>query len=147
MEVSSDSVLIGNYIEVKFVLVNIDSKFEAPSFEGFQIVGGPNHASSMSSINGDVRKQATYSYFVEPLTEGEHFIDPVSVEVGDNTLESEPMKITVHPNPEGIIQRPSLTQEFHFDFDGFFGNDPFLKKKNKEQKEQEKKSKVKKRKI
>ena len=101
----------------------------------------------MSSINGDVRKQMTYSYFVEPLEEGEFFIDPVILKHGENVMESPIMKISVHPNPEGIIQRPSLTQEFHFDFDDFFGNDPFFRQDSEEQKQPAKKSKIKRRKI
>ncbi len=152
-EVSTDTVLIGNYVEVKFVLVNIDGKFEAPSFDGMQIVGGPNHASSMSSINGDVRKQSSYSYFVEPLEEGEFFIDPVFIEAEDRTWESDPIKIVVLPNPEGIIQKPATSNSFNFDFefgdmfgDNPFGDNPFFNRKQ-EMEDPKKKPKAKVRKI
>ena len=145
-EVSTDTVLIGNYIEVKFVLVNIDGKFEAPSFEGMQVVGGPNHSSSMSSINGDVRKQSSYSYYVEPLTEGEYYIDPVYMETEERTWESEPIKIIVIANPEGIIKKPSSTNSFQFEFGDIFGDNPFFDRKESDE-DPKKKSKVKVRKI
>ena len=145
-EVSADSVLIGNYIEVKYVLVNLDGKFEAPSFDGVQIVGGPNHSSSMSSINGDVRKQSSYSYFIEPLEEGEFYIDPAFVQTDDKNWESEAIKIIVLPNPEGIIEKPSLSQGFHFEFGDMFGDNPFFKNP-KEKEPTKKKSKAKVRKI
>ncbi len=146
IEVSTDSVLIGNYIEVKYVLVNLDGEFEAPSFEGVQIVGGPNHSSSMSSINGDVRKQSAYSYYIEPLEEGEFYIDPAFVQTEERNWESDPIKITVLPNPDGIIERPSMSQHFQFEFGDMFGDNPFFRDR-KEQQPTKKKAKAKVRKI
>jgi len=47
--VSTDSILIGNYFEVTFSIENGDAKnFEAPAFQDFSIVGGPNQSSSLN---------------------------------------------------------------------------------------------------
>jgi len=116
MELSTDTVLIGNYIEVSYVLINIDGEFEGPDFEGFNIIGGPNTSSSMSSINGDVRKQKTYSYYIEPIEEGMINIGPAYLESEEQTLETSPKKLYVKPNPEGIIERPSANRQFNFNF-------------------------------
>jgi hypothetical protein len=147
-EVSKDTVLLGNYIEIKYVLINIDGKFDQPDFGDMQLVGGPNHSSSMSSINGDVRKQSAYSYYVEPLEEGEFFIEPVFIETDERTWESEPIKIVVLPNPEGIIENPSMSNSFNFDFEfgDFFDNNPFFKE-DVQKEDPKKKPKVKVRKI
>lgn len=155
VEVSSDSILVGNYIEVKFILVNIDGECKTPDFEGMKIVGGPNQSSSMSSINGDVRQQKSISYFVEPLDIGEYFISPAYVVNDDMNLETAPLKLTVVPNPDGIIQRPPSSQGFDFEFgdfgdffdnSDFFGQDELFPERKKED-EKSTKSKVKKRKI
>jgi len=154
MEVSTDSVLIGNYIVVSYVLVNMDGDFEGPSFEGFNIVSGPNTSSSMSSINGDVRKQMTYSYYVEPMEQGTVSIDPAYLVSDDHTHETSPKAIHVHPNPEGIIERPSLSRQFNFNF-GDKGDFPFdfdfgefgFPSEEKIEEDSDKKPKVKVRKI
>jgi len=152
VELSNDSILIGNYVEVKFILLNIDGEIKAPDFEGMKIVGGPNHSSSMSSINGDVRQQKSISYFIEPLELGEFFIPPAFVHDGETNWETSPLKLTVLANPNGIIQHPSKTQEFHFEFgDLFNGKDLFerddLFPERKADDKKPSKSKVKKRKI
>ena len=126
VEVSSDSILIGNYIEVKFILLNIDGELKTPEFDGVNIVGGPNQSSSMSSINGDVRQQKSISYFLEPTDLGEIFIAPAFVSDGENDWETTPLKLFVLPNPEGIIERPSMTQKFNFEFGDLFENNDFF---------------------
>ena len=67
VEVSTDSILLGNFIEVKFILENAKAgNFTPPEFEDFQVVGGPNHASSYSMINGETTQSTTISYYLEP---------------------------------------------------------------------------------
>lgn len=147
VELSSDSVLLGNYIEVSFVCLNIDGNFSAPSFEGMQIVGGPNQSSSMSSINGNVKKQMTYSYYIEPQELGEYYIAPATIETKSNAWETEPIKVIVKENPEGIIEKPSYSKQFNFEFGDIFGSDPFGREELLKKKEKQSKSKVKRRKI
>ena len=146
VEVSNDSILLGNYIEVKYIMLNIDGDFDTPDFEGMEIVGGPNQASSMSSINGDVRQQKSISYFVKPLELGEFYIPPAYMTSGETNWETEALKLSVMPNPDGIIERPSQTQEFNFEFGDFFGQDDLFPERKKDEKGKAK-SKVKKRKI
>ena len=133
-EVSTDSVLLGNYIEVTFTLENANMEdFQAPTFEGFQIISGPNQSSSFSMVNGKVSQQASYSYYLEPRDIGNYYIPPASVSTGEQVLETIPIEIMVAPNPDGIIQQPNNRREsFGSDFFGrndffsrdFFGNPP-----------------------
>lgn len=135
IEVSNDSILLGNYIEVKFMIENTSViNFEPPSFEGFDIVSGPNQSSSMMISNGIVKQSITYSYYVEPLDIGNYFIDPAYVETEDGPLESIPLEVLVVDNPEGIIQKPQQKNDL-FGGDNFFGgndlfNDFFSKERN-----------------
>jgi len=117
VNVSSDSVLFGNYIEVTFNLENAKGgKFDAPSFKDFRIISGPNYSSSISVINGDMSQSASYSYQLEPKDIGNFYIEPASIRVEGEILETEPIEILVVPNPDGIIERPSNGLQFQFDW-------------------------------
>lgn len=132
LNVSTDSILMGNYLIATFSIENGDAKnFEAPNFEDFNIVGGPNQSSSISIVNGVSSQSLSYSYYLEPKEEGIFYIEPASVEIDGNFLETSPYEIRVAPNPEGIIQRPE--QQKSRTFDSFFGDpfseDPFFQRK------------------
>lgn len=107
VSVSSDTVLLGNYFELKFTIENAPSKgFEAPDLHQFNVIGGPNTSSSMSIINGEVSQSASYTYYLEPTDIGVYTIKPAYLTTGETALETPPIDIIVMPNPNGIIQRP-----------------------------------------
>ena len=117
VEVSSDSVLLGNYFEVTFSLENAKgSDFEAPSFGDFRVISGPNYASNLSMINGEVSQSVSYKFHLEPKDIGNFYLDPASIRVGDDVLETEPVEILVVPNPDGIIEQPRNGLQFQFDW-------------------------------
>jgi len=104
---SIDSLLMDNTITITFSLKNATgSAFEAPDFEGFQIVGGPNQSSSYSMMNGTVSQELSFSYILLPEDIGNYFIQPAYIEVDGKTLETAPLEIIVYPNPDGIQQTP-----------------------------------------
>jgi len=107
VSVSSDTVLLGNYFEVKFTIENSTaSGFDAPDLHEFNVIGGPNTSSSMSITNGEVSQSASYTYYLEPGDIGVYTIKPAYLTTGEVALETPPIDIIVIPNPEGIIQRP-----------------------------------------
>jgi len=123
VEVSNDSILLGNYIEVKFTIENAAVKnFEAPNFDGFTIVSGPNQSSSMMISNGEVSQTMAYSYYIEPVDVGNYFIQPAFVDTEKGFLESIPLEVLVVDNPDGIIQQPQQkNRQNPFNRDDFFG--------------------------
>lgn len=118
--VSTDSILMDNYFEVKFVLENADGQnFEAPDFnEHFNVVSGPNFSTSMSITNGAVSQSMTITYYLEPKDIGSYYILPASVEANEKVLETAPLEVLVVPNPDGIKQTPPRNgmQNFQFNF-------------------------------
>jgi hypothetical protein len=106
VEVSSDTLLLGNYLEVVFTLENASGNFEAPDLSKFNLRGGPNRSSSLSIINGEVSQSTSYSYYIEAPDIGNYTILPAYVTIGENVLETPPIDIIVVPNPDGIIQQP-----------------------------------------
>ncbi len=124
VDVSTDSILMDNYFEVKFTVENADGKnFEAPDFsENFVIVSGPNFSSSVSMLNGDVTQSMTITYYLQPKDIGAHYILPASVQAEGKTLETAPLEVFVHPNPDGIQQAPPMNNgDFHMQFSDPFG--------------------------
>lgn len=121
VEVSTDSILFGNYFKVTFTLENAKGgEFSAPDFSEFHVVSGPNRASSMSIINGEVTQSISYSYYLEPKDIGNFYIAPAGIDLGDRILETQAVEILVVPNPEGIKQSPeSGIRRDDFNIDGF----------------------------
>ena len=146
ISVSTDSVLMGNYIAVTFSIENGEgNNFEAPGFADFNIVGGPSQSSSISIINGVSTQSKSYTYYIEPKEEGLFYIEPASVEIDGQVLETAPLEIKVAPNPEGIIQQPQQRKNRTFDsffndsfFDDPFFNSPFFERRSPEKPEEKK---------
>lgn len=110
--VSSDTILLGNYFELKFTIENSTSAgFEAPDLHEFNVIGGPNTSSGMSIINGDVNQTASYTYYLEPSDIGVYTIKPAYLTTGELSFETPPIDIIVVPNPEGIVKRPHTPEK------------------------------------
>jgi len=107
VEISSDTLLIGNYFELKYTIENTSANhFEPPKLNNHHIVGGPNTSTQMSFVNGEMSQSASYTYFIEPPNLGSYTIPPAYLTADDVNLEAPPIDIIVLPNPEGIIQPP-----------------------------------------
>lgn len=124
VSVSTDSILMDNYFEVKFTVENADGKnFEAPDFsENFEVASGPNFSSSVSMLNGQVSQSMDITYYLRPKDIGVYYIQPASVKANGQVLETAPLEIFVHPNPDGIRQDPLMNNgDFHIQFADPFG--------------------------
>lgn len=124
-EASSDSVLLGHYFEVSFLLENANARnFSMPTLDpDLELLSGPNTSSSFSMVNGESTQKVRYSFIVRPAREGFFTIPPASVEADGKHIESEPMEIYVGPNPGGVPQ-PEVEKApnpFRMDFGDFFG--------------------------
>lgn len=86
---SADTIGLNNRLEVTFTLKNAQGKnFEAPVFEGFRLLGGPNTSSQFSMVNGEVTRQISYTYVLQPSEPGLWYIQPASIAVEGKTLET-----------------------------------------------------------
>lgn len=104
-------------------------------------------------INGTVSQSVSYSFYLEPKDIGNYFIEPASIFVEGEPLETTPIEILVVPNPEGIIQedldKPNPWNNFEFQFGELFPEriSPLQPKDKQQVPEPQKKSPKKKRKI
>ena len=106
MEISSDSVRLGNFISLKYSIENVRGKFIEPDFEGFQVISGPTMSSQYSLINGKETIRSSYSYHLLPLEEGEFMINSAILKTQEGEISLEPVIIKVLPNPDGRIDNP-----------------------------------------
>lgn len=105
-EVSTDSILLGNYFIYEIELVDLETEIIAPNLNEFEIVSGPNISSSVSIINGEMNSTKKMTWYLKPTELGQYFIEPISVSLDDVALEADPIEVNVFPNPDGIIEKP-----------------------------------------
>jgi hypothetical protein len=70
VEVSADTVAIGEVVEVTYTIENGDGKFKAPDFANLPVIGGPNTSSSYIYQNGQMSSSQSYAYLLRPEEEG-----------------------------------------------------------------------------
>ncbi len=136
IQVSSDTILAGNVLNITFTANNVAGQFEGPDLKGMNVISGPNTSTSMSMINGEVTQSASYSYMILTEDIGEYTILPAYLETSSETLETSPLSILVLPNPEGIIEQPPA-QSGLFEF-GFPRSSPKQKMPTKSKKKKRK---------
>ena len=80
-EVSKNKLGVNENLRVDFKMNQDGDNFSPPSFNGFNIVGGPNQSVSNSWINGKRTFSKTYSYFLSPVKRGRFTIGQASIEI------------------------------------------------------------------
>ena len=95
-------VMVGERFQVVFESNAEGKHFTAPSFEGFDVLGGPftSSSSSVQIINGSVSRTTknTYTFALQAAQEGTFRIGSASLTVKGNKVTSEPFEIKVVPD-------------------------------------------------
>jgi len=92
---SRTKVAVGEVFEVTFAVNGNLQRFGPPAFEGFQVVGGPNQSSSMTSINGATTVSMSLGYDLVGINEGVYTIPGAVAVVDGKQYRSNAIKITV----------------------------------------------------
>lgn len=89
----------GEQFRLVYMLNSRPKQFNAPSFEGFYVLSGPNTSSSSSVqiINGKMTQshEYTYTYILEAEKEGVLSIEPAQATIDKKEYQSNPVKIEV----------------------------------------------------
>lgn len=93
--VSKATVGLNEQFEVSFTLNSSGKNFAAPSFKDFHLLVGPSQSTSMEFINGNMSQSITYSYVLQPKSEGSFKIGAASIEVEGKTFKTNPINVTV----------------------------------------------------
>ncbi|MDA7810073.1 BatD family protein [Flavobacteriaceae bacterium] len=115
-EVSKKKLGVNENVRVDFKMNKDGDNFEAPSFDGFRVVGGPNQSVSNMWINGKRTFSKTYSYFITPIKKGSYSIGQAKIEIDSKIYKTIPVKITVsesvtinkNPNDASYVANENL---------------------------------------
>ncbi len=92
----SKTVVLGNTFEVSFTLTNAEArKFQAPEFDNFIKLSGPNKGQSIQIINGSTKKTTSYSFRLKPEKIGTYKIKAARAVVGNKTYFTEEITVKV----------------------------------------------------
>ena len=93
---NAKAVVVGSYVQVDFVLENLDGKeFRPPNFKGFDVVSGPSTSTSTSITNGNMSKTFKVSYGLQPKVVGTFTIGSATVSVSGKTMKTKPFSLKV----------------------------------------------------
>lgn len=107
---TKNQVMVGERFQVVFEANAEGKNFQAPSFEGFTVVGGPftSSSSSFSMVNGSMSHtvRCTYTFALQAYQEGTFHVGSATLTVKGKKISSEPFDIKVIPD-DGSHAAPS----------------------------------------
>lgn len=92
---SANIVSMGEQFEITYTLNGSGKNFKAPNFDDFIVLSGPNQSQSIQIINGRLSQTITYSFILQPRSEGKFTIPPASIEVEGKRIQSNTLNIEV----------------------------------------------------
>ncbi len=102
VERSVDTVRAGQVFQLRVSIENHQGHYSPPDFSRLKIVGGPNHSSQFSMINGEVKRKITYSYHLIAPEAGVYKLGTAGSEDGGLSLRSEEIVLHVLPPHPGL---------------------------------------------
>jgi len=93
----SESIRPGNLVEVSFILKNGEGEdFTSPDFsKDFFVLSGPNRGISTVIQNGQMQREMSFSYTLQPKRNGKLTIAPARIKVGGKGMKSNALVILV----------------------------------------------------
>ena len=95
VEVSSDTIAVGELVEVTYAIENAEGQFNMPDLKGLPIVSGPNSSSSFMYQNGKMSSYQSYSFSLLASEEGILLIPKTTYVVDKEITSIEPVTIVV----------------------------------------------------
>lgn len=111
--VDRNRIVMGERLEITFSLNGSGKNFQPPAFNDFVVLSGPNQSTSMQFINGAMSQSISFSYILQPRSEGKFTISAASIEVDgkkipSNSITVEVTKGSAQPNQQ---QRQQTTDD------------------------------------
>lgn len=126
--VDRNRVEMGIQFQLTFTLEGATggSSFRPPPFNDFLVLSGPNQSTQMNFINGAMSSSVSYSYVLQPRSEGKFTIGAATIVVGGKTVQSQPLALEVVKGSSRPAQQPGKQQE-ETDIGRQIGDNLFLK--------------------
>lgn len=108
--VSKSELGVNERLRIEFTMNKDGDNFMPPSFDGFQVLMGPNQSVSHSWVNGKRSFSKTYSYILNPQAKGTFTIKQAAVEIDGEIYKTTPITITVTEAVNDPNAPPSATE-------------------------------------
>lgn len=95
VEVSSDTISIGEMVEVTYTIENGDGKLIMPDMGKLPVVRGPNTSSSFMYQNGKMSSNQSYSFTLMATEAGTLLIPAATYQTGGEKLTINPVEVVV----------------------------------------------------
>ena len=92
---SKSTVGVGEQFQVTFTLNCDGQNFRSPDLSNFNVLSGPNKSSSISIVNNSYTQTLSFTFFLQPKSEGAFKIGPASIEVQGKKINSNIINLTV----------------------------------------------------
>ncbi len=131
-QTDAKQVVTDQYFTIKFTLKNANgANFKPPSFEGFQVVGGPSQSQMRSNVNGKVTFEVSIGYTLVAKKTGKLKIGPATINAEGQSYKSQVVNIEVvkaKANASSDSNNPNFIIEASLDHDtGYVGQQITLK--------------------
>ena len=110
VEVSADTIALGEVVEVTYTIENGDGQFEAPDFSKLPLITGPNTSSSFVYQNGKMSSSQSYAYLFRPTEEGKMKIPEASYVGKSQQLKIESVEVVVNKYGQKSTGKKSATE-------------------------------------
>jgi len=124
LKVSADKnpAIVGEQILVQYSINQKGDNFISPSFNGLQVLSGPNPStqSSYSFVNGKSEStiSTTYSYYIKAVKSGKYNITPASITIKGKTINSPTYQLKIVKGSEkSKVQQSALTKNLFIKVD------------------------------
>lgn len=118
VELSRDSILVDNSYTVSFIAENLDGVFTPPDLSEFRVMSTMTKSSSQF-MQGEMQRRTSYDYVIYADEIGEFYIPEAQFQMDDEVIYTEPLKVSVHANPDGIVQKDEDKRSYFFESDAF----------------------------
>lgn len=98
---SKSTVGVGEQFQVTFTLNCDGQNFHSPDLSNFNVLSGPNKSSSISIVNNSYSQSLSFTFFLQPKSEGNFKIGPATIDAQGKKITSNVINLTVvKTNPQ-----------------------------------------------
>ncbi len=95
VEVSADTIGVGESVEIKYTIENGDGKFKMPVLDSLPVISGPNSSSSFMYQNGKQSSNQSYAFVLIGMEEGILKVPAASYVADNDALVIDALEIVV----------------------------------------------------
>lgn len=97
VEVSADTIAVGQTVDVTYTIENGDGKFIMPDITGLPVISGPHSASSMVYQQGKMSSSQSYSFTLMAMEDGQLIVPQTFYKSNKEEIAIHPVAIVVLP--------------------------------------------------